>query len=139
MTDSPDKPGGEVLSSLPATRPQRRSARREGAKAAKASPGGKRATKAAPRAKAAAGGRKASGRARAGATARSGAAKRPAAVRPSAATKAASTPPGDRPAEPPQGVELVGTALQAAGELAQLGLQLGTRALAGAVRRLPRP
>jgi hypothetical protein len=36
-------------------------------------------------------------------------------------------------------VELVGTAIQAAGELAQLGLQLSTRALAGAVRRIPRP
>jgi hypothetical protein len=60
-------------------------------------------------------------------------------VRPSAATRAASQPPGDRPPQTPQGVELVGTAIQAAGELAQLGLELGTKALAGAVRRLPRP
>jgi hypothetical protein len=128
VADSPDKPGGEVLSSLPSTRPQRRSARRDGAKAKKAAPRAK-ATKASARAKP-----------RSAARSKAGAAKRkPAAVRPSAATKAAGKPPADRPAEPPQGVELVGTALQAAGELAQLGLELGTRALAGAVRRLPRP
>jgi hypothetical protein len=61
-------------------------------------------------------------------------------VRPSAATQAASgPPPPKRPPSPPSGTDLVGTAVQAAGELAQLGLTLGTRALRDAVKRIPRP
>jgi hypothetical protein len=137
MTERPEPPGGEVLSSLPSTRPQRRSARRTSGEkaarpqAAKAKGTGAKATSR-PRAKAA--GPKAGARPRA--KAKSG---RPTAVRPSAATKAAGTQPRRRPPQTPQGVELVGTAIQAAGELAQLGLQLSTRALAGAVRRIPRP
>jgi hypothetical protein len=130
MTERPEPPEGEVLSSLPSTRPQRRSARRTGgekpARAAKPRPA---KAKSATRSKA-----KATSRPRAKAKA-----GRPAAVRPSAATKAAGTQPRQRPPQTPQGIELVGTAIQAAGELAQLGLQLSTRALAGAVRRIPRP
>jgi hypothetical protein len=63
----------------------------------------------------------------------------PAGVRPSAATRAASSKAEHRPAQSPEGIELVGTAIQAAGELAQLGLTLGTKALRGAVSRIPRP
>lgn len=109
MTDRDDQRGGEVLGSLPARRPQRRSARRDG-KAASKPP----AKPPEPE-------------------------KRPQGVRPSAATDAASSTPGERPASPPEGVELLGTAVQAAGELAELGLRLGTKALRGAVKRLPRP
>jgi hypothetical protein len=139
MTSRPEPPGGEVLSSLPSTRPQRRSARRAtGAK--KAGGGAKpRAAEAKPAAGAkppARKGKPATARARAKPKAKG---RRPAAVRPSAATKAAGTQPRQPPPQAPQGVELVGTAIQAAGELAQLGLQLGTRAVAGAVRRIPRP
>jgi hypothetical protein len=36
-------------------------------------------------------------------------------------------------------VPIVATAVQAAGELAQIGLSLGARALRSAVDRLPRP
>jgi hypothetical protein len=36
-------------------------------------------------------------------------------------------------------VELVTTAIQAAAELAQIGLGLGASALRGAINRLPRP
>jgi hypothetical protein len=117
VTDK-DKPAGEVLSSLPSSRPQRRSARRDGS-ASKRAPAKKRA---APK------------RAKASAKPR-----RPAWVRPSRATEAATSKPGARPAQAPEGLELVGTAIQAAGELAQLGLVLGTKALRGAVSRLPRP
>jgi hypothetical protein len=136
MTERPESPGGEVLSSLPSTRPQRRSARRgSGAKAAKPRAAkAKGAAKAASRPGAKASASKPGAQPRAKAKGR-----RPAAVRPSAATKAAGTQPRQRPAETPQGIELVGTAIQAAGELAQFGLQLGTKALAGAVRRIPRP
>jgi hypothetical protein len=136
MVERPEPPGGKVLSSLPSTRPQRRSSRREGAAAKAAKPGPAKA-------KAAAGARKRTRATAGGQKARAARPKaaggRPTAVRPSAATKAASRQPRDRPPETPQGIELVGTAVQAAGELAQFGLQLGTKALAGAVRRIPRP
>jgi hypothetical protein len=42
-------------------------------------------------------------------------------------------------AAPPSGTELVTTAVQAAGELAQIGLKLSGRALKRAVERLPKP
>ena len=42
-------------------------------------------------------------------------------------------------ATPPSGTELVTTAVQAAGELAQIGLKLSGRALKRAVDRLPKP
>jgi hypothetical protein len=40
---------------------------------------------------------------------------------------------------PPTGTELVTTAIQAAGELAQIGLTVGGQVLKRAVKRLPRP
>ena len=126
MSESDEREGAEVLKSLPARRPQRRSARRGGAKPA--------ARKPAPRKKAAAAAKKPATAAR-----KPAAGRRPAGVRPSEATRAASSTPGQRPAQSPEGIELVGTAIQAAGELAQLGLTLGTKALRGAVARLPRP
>jgi hypothetical protein len=133
MSESDEREGAEVLKSLPARRPQRRSTRRGGAKA----PGGKPA---APR-KTAASARKPAGAARkpAAAARKPAAGRKPAGVTPSAATRAASSTPGRRPAQAPEGIELVGTAVQAAGELAQLGLTLGTKALRGAVARIPRP
>jgi hypothetical protein len=126
MSESDERDGSEVLKSLPARRPQRRSARRGGAKAAARTP--------APRTKAAAGAKKPAPRAK-----KPAAGRRPAGVSPSAATSAASSTPGERPAQAPEGIELVGTAIQAAGELAQFGLTLGTKALRGAVARIPRP
>ncbi|HVE67894.1 MAG TPA: hypothetical protein VNB64_04865 [Solirubrobacteraceae bacterium] len=129
MSDRDDQ-GAEVLRSLPSRRPQRRSARRDAAKPP-AKPAAKR-----PAAKVKAPGKPKTTFPKAAAPK---AASKPRGVRPSAATDAASSTPGDPPAKPPEGVELVGTAIQAAGELAQLGLTLGTKALRGAVRRIPRP
>jgi hypothetical protein len=126
MSESDEREGAEVLKSLPARRPQRRSAHRGGTKPA--------ARKSASRKKPAATAKKSATAAR-----RPAAGRRPAGVRPSDATRAASSTPGQRPAQSPEGIELVGTAIQAAGELAQLGLTLGTKALRGAVARLPRP
>jgi hypothetical protein len=48
-------------------------------------------------------------------------------------------PPPARAVQAPRGTELVTTAIQAAGELAQIGLTVGGRALKRAVDRLPRP
>jgi hypothetical protein len=39
----------------------------------------------------------------------------------------------------PRGADLIGTAVQAAGELAQIGIAAGGRALKSAFERLPRP
>jgi hypothetical protein len=124
--------GGDVMSSLPRTRPQRPSRRRASGREATGKATHTAAKPAASRAKAA----KSASRGSRAASAR----PKPQGVRPSAATNAAShAPPPKRPASPPTGTDLVGTAVQAAGEIAQLGLTLGTRALRDAVKRLPRP
>jgi hypothetical protein len=125
MSESDEREGAEVLKSLPARRPQRRSARRGGAKPA--------ARKPAPRKKAAATAKQSATAAR-----KPAAGHRPAGVRPSEATRAASSTPGQRPAQSPEGIELVGTAIQAAGELAQIGLTVGGQVLKRAVKRLPK-
>jgi len=57
-------------------------------------------------------------------------------------TQRARSEPHEPPepgAVPPSGTELVTTAVQAAGELAQIGLKLSGRALKRAVERLPKP
>src|SRR5262245_24985954 len=49
-------------------------------------------------------------------------------------------PPKRAPAaEPPRGTEIVTTAVQAAGELAQIGATVGGQLLRRAARRIPRP
>jgi hypothetical protein len=71
-------------------------------------------------------------------------------VRPSAATRRAREPGSPVPSasaqetralesRPLEGLELVNTTVQAAGELAQIGLSLTARAVRGAISRLPRP
>ena len=110
----------EVLSSLPRTRPHRRSQKRPARPAdptpAAAKPGAAKPGAAKPRAaKPSTAARKPS------ATKPSTAAKKPAPLRQPA--QPAGTPPGPR----------------AAAELAELGLTVGARAIRGAVARLPRP
>ncbi len=51
---------------------------------------------------------------------------------------AASKPP-ETPSSPPRGTEIVGTAVQAAAELAEIGVSVTARAIREAVARLPRP
>jgi hypothetical protein len=107
----------EVLSSLPRTRPERRSAKR-----------GARAPAAAQPAKA---------RAKPKPAARSKPPRKPAPPR--------EVPPAGyavpKTASPVNagGTELVGTAIQALGELANIGVSLGNRALREALGRLPKP
>jgi hypothetical protein len=53
-----------------------------------------------------------------------------------------ATPPRRPPATPPKRTgrtEVLGTAVQAAAELAEIGLSVGARAIRRAVSRLPRP
>jgi hypothetical protein len=71
--------------------------------------------------------------------AKSAARSRPATKsRPRPAAPAPPPPPAPRRG-PPRGPELVTTAIQAAGELAQIGLTAGGHALKRAVDRIPRP
>jgi hypothetical protein len=73
--------------------------------------------------------------------ARAAAAKKaPAAPRPqSRPAPSPPPPPPPRRRRPPRGTELVTTTIQAAGELAQIGLTVGGQVLKRAVDRIPRP
>jgi hypothetical protein len=62
-------------------------------------------------------------------------AEKPASTRPSAPTSMA---PASLPS-PPRGTELIGTMVQAAGELAEIGMSVTARAVREALARLPRP
>ena len=141
---SSDPPAGgdrDVFSGLPNARPQRRSAKRD--RPAKQAKGASKAKKAPPQARAAASSRPAAARVKP----RPAASSRPAAARakprPAAKTKAPAVPPAGYATpvddDRPRGTDLVGTAVQAAGELAQIGIAAGGRALKSAIERLPRP
>lgn len=178
MASNESSSGGDgdrdVFGSLPNTRPQRRSARRDraGAKAKPAASGpakAEAAAKATPAARAEpAAGAKPAAQAKAAAQAKPSTGAKAAAGKPGARAKAAAqgkpaaqaqaaakaappratsskippagyaTPRGDDDGVP-HGAELVTTAVQAAGELAQIGLAAGGRALKSALGRLPRP
>ena len=140
------KPAKSVMGNLPSTRPTRMARRRDGdpvsgSAGAKPEPKPKAAPKRAPKPKAAAA--KSSGVKPKAATAKSSGAK-PKAVRSgSPSLDAAKKQPraASKPAapEPPKGTELVTTAVQATGELAKIGLTLGSQALKRAARRIPKP
>jgi hypothetical protein len=142
----------DVLTSLPRSRPTRRSAKRGGPapdgataeQAAKAQAAAAKPEPAAGKAKAAAKPKPAKAGPKAAASRPKAAAKAPRAQAP----KAASTPPPPpagwaSPTEPRReggGTgELLTTAVQAVGELAQIGLTYGGQALRQALSRLPRP
>lgn len=147
MASSDSSSGGsgdrDVFGSLPNARPQRRSARRDRstakAKPAAAGPADPAATRAAePAAKP-----KPAARAKAATSAKPKPAAR-AKTTPPRATAAQIPPAGYATPRTdddgvPRGADLVTTAVQAAGELAQIGLAAGGRALKSALERLPRP
>ena len=139
MSDEP-KPG--VIGSLPRTRPHRRSAKRPppaGAPPLDSQAQEPEVVKAAAPAKAKAA-RKPAAKPRAAASTRTAPRAKPAAARPKPAAAARPTPAAAAPAPPreptPGALE---TAVQAAAELAEIGLHAGARALRRAVSRLPRP
>jgi hypothetical protein len=118
-----------VLGSLPATRPERLGRPRRGAAApasAKPNPARPRTARKPPAAPAPAPG-----------------APGPAAVSPGSPPLECharpESPPEATPIGAPRGTELVTTAIRATGELAQIGLSVGGRALKRAVTRLPHP
>jgi hypothetical protein len=126
-----------VLGSLPATRATRVGGRRGQAKTA-AKPRPRTAAKAQP---------KTAAKAAAPPARKPAGTHRPRPVRAGAPALAESTErarpepsqPPRRGASPPTGTELVTTAIQAAGELAQIGLTVGGQVLKRAVNRLPKP
>jgi hypothetical protein len=139
---SSDPPSGgdrEVFASLPNSRPTRRSAKRDrvprgrGASAATDGPAkpARASAEAAPKGRAKAAARAKPGAARA--TAKRGAAPKASPIPPAGY----ATPPADD--DGPRGADLVTTAVQAAGELAHIGIAAGGRALRSALQRLPRP
>ena len=132
---APDDSDRDVLSSLPRTRPQRRSAKRDAtrAKAPTATkPKPKAPAKPKPRAKPkAAAGKPASLAARQARRGNNRARRMP--------PSGFAPPRTTEERRPPSGPELIGTAIQAAAEIAQIGLAVGGHALRGALDRLPKP
>ena len=126
---APDDSDRDVLSSLPRTRPQRRSAKRD-APRAKAVTATKPEPKAAVKPKP-----KAAVKPKPKAKPRRGSSNRPRRMPPSGFQPPRTT----EEQRPPSGPELIGTAIQAAAELAQIGLAVGGHALRGALDRLPKP
>jgi hypothetical protein len=116
----------DVLGSLPNSRPQRRSAKRDRARAAT------KPKAAAPEAPAMA------------AASRTQTAKKAPAAKRTALPPPAPIPPAGyatprRADERPGRADLVATAFQAVGELAQIGIAAGGRALKSVVDRVPKP
>jgi hypothetical protein len=153
MSDKSDEES--ILGSLPATRPTRFGAERRKtggggtATATKSKPktaAAKSATRAAAaKQKAAAPEPKVKAKPRTPAAA-SPPSHKPRPVRAGAPSLAESTrrartsePPPESKTSPPSGTELVTTAIQAAGELAQIGIAVGGQVLKRAVDRLPKP
>ena len=121
----------EVLGSLPRTRPHRRSQKRP-ARPPHTEPAAAKPSAAKTRAAKTGAAKPRAGKPRA-------AGPQPARLRQPA--QPAGSPPGPRvrrPA-PSNGSDVLGTAVQAAAELAEIGLTVGARAIRGAVARLPRP
>ena len=144
-----DDASKSVMGNLPSTRPARIGGRRDAANGERAAKPKPKAAPARPKATAAKA-KPAAAKPKAkpaAAKPKPAASSKPRAVRSgspalkAAKDKKASTAPPRRPqpAAPPKGTELVTTAVQAAGELAQIGLSLGGRAVKRAVRRLPKP
>lgn len=136
MNDEPRSPerGAEVLSTLPRSRPHRRSSKRPASGAsALAEPPARPVTptKAQPR-------KPAASRPRAAGAGRPERLRQPPQPRglPPKPEPAPTTRPEPADASRPA---IVATAVQAAAELAEIGLTLSARALRGAVSRLPRP
>jgi hypothetical protein len=119
MADEPDR---DVLSSLPRSRPARRSGKRDAARASsrqQATTDQVAATAPTPRAARAGGRTKASA--------------------PSPPPPAGWATPDDADAAQPGGLELAGTVVRAVGEVAQIGVAVGANAVKGVLGRLPRP
>jgi hypothetical protein len=129
-----------VLGNLSATRPTRLGGeRRAGAARASAEKTAAATTPSAPAKRAAAKPKASTAKASAPRTADAKAAKlREPAPAPPSGWQAPEDENGRRKSGPPRGAEIVTTAVQAAGELAQIGATVGGQLLKRATRRIPR-
>jgi hypothetical protein len=146
----PEQPPRDVFGGLPRTRPHRRSDKRSAAvSSSPESPETESpetespetesaAAKAEPKAKPAA---KAKAKPAAAPKTKPATTRRPRSETLRQPAQPAGTPTVARARKPApaSGVELLGTAVQAAAELAEIGLSAGARALRNAIGRLPRP
>jgi hypothetical protein len=129
----------DVLTSLPRTRPTRRSAKRAGTAATEPAATPEKAAAKTPA--------KTAANAPAKPKAKAPAAKKAAAAKAAPQPAAPSSPPPPpagwatprQPSGERGGGDLIGTAVQAVGELAQIGLTYGGQALRQALSRLPKP
>ena len=144
MTDRNSSPS-DVLSALPHRRPHRRSGKRAARPTTASAPRAKAAASA-PRAKAAASAPRAKAAASAppkAKTSSNGHATKPTPapkrLRQPAQPAGAPPSPRSRASVPTTGADVIGTAVHAAAELAEIGLTAGARALRNTVARLPRP
>ena len=136
------KPRGDdagVLASLPATRPQRIGGRRRGG----AKPAAKKRATSKPRAAKPRAAKRKPAPPKAVPISRA-TGQKPKPVRSGASgldapAKKAASKRAPAPSRTPSGTELVTTVVQAAGELAQVGLSIGGQVLKRAVERLPKP
>ena len=135
-----DDDRSEVLTSLPRSRPQRRSAKRGGDDAGPSADGGAPAST-----RGAAGAKPRAAKVAAAAAKAPGAptAAPPAAAKGKAAPRSRSRPVGagagsdDSPAvEPPSSADVLESAVRAAGELAQVGATIGRHTVKSVLRRL---
>jgi hypothetical protein len=144
MTDQ-NSSSSDVLSALPHRRPHRRSDKRAARPAkTEAVNEAPRAKKEAPRAKETPRAKKEAPRAKAtstGPATKPTPATRPAPKRLRQPAQPAGAPPSprSRASVPTTGADVLGTAVHAAAELAEIGLTAGARALRNAVARLPKP
>ena len=132
MTDR-NSSSSDVLSALPHRRPHRRSDKRAARPAvAKTAPPSQRPPTPGRKPKPAS-----SGQATKPTPATRPGAQAPAPARP--AGRSPSIPRRSRAPVPSTGADVIGTAVHAAAELAEIGLTAGARALRNAVARLPKP
>lgn len=122
-----DETPSDVLGSLPRTRPHRRSQRRASRPAVANGHGA--ADESAP----------AGAKPSPAPTRMRPPAKRPKQTRLRQPAQPGGTPTAPRKPVPSTGADVLGTAVQAAAELAEIGLSVSARALRRAVSRLPRP
>ena len=135
-----DETPSEILGSLPRTRPHRRSGKRGGPADGAGGPGAESEPTAGKASAAAPSRPKTASRARPKAHRRAPQRRaRPEPLRQPKQPAGTPPPPGPRRPIPPSGTELLSTLVQATGELAEIGLSLGARAVRNAIGRLPRP
>jgi outer membrane biosynthesis protein TonB len=138
-----DEQPSEVLGSLPRTRPHRRSDKRE---VRQAEAGDTPKTEAEPTKKPTPKRPPVTTKPAAASAPRAAPKRQPRPAKPTtprlrqpAQPEGTPATPSPRRPVPARGTDIVGTAVQAAAELAEIGLSLTARAVKGAVSRLPRP